>query len=63
MYISLTNSGPNKGSKDHRSSIDKDDNNGGATPIAIREPSSDGEEGLEEAPHRPWSIPGVGGAF
>lgn len=46
MYISLTNSGPNKGSKDHRSSIDKDDNNGGATPIAIREPSSDGEEGL-----------------
>jgi hypothetical protein len=62
MYIYLTNSGSNKWSKDHGPSNDNDDNTGGATPIAIREPSSDGE-GLEEAPHRPWSIPGVGGGF
>jgi hypothetical protein len=61
MYISLTNSGFNKWSKDHRPSNDNDDNTGGATPIAIREPSSYGER--QEAPHRPWRIPGVGGVF
>lgn len=61
MRMSLTNSSFNKWSKDPRSSNDNDDNSGGATPIAIREPSSY-EEG-QETPHRPWSIPGVGGAF
>jgi hypothetical protein len=62
MHISLTNGGFNDRSKGHRSSNDNDDNTGGATPIAVREPSSDGD-GPEEAPHRPWRIPGVGGAF
>ena len=62
MYTSLTNSGFNKGSQDHRASNDNDDNTGGATPIAIREPRSN-RDGLEEAAYRPWSIPGVGGAF
>lgn len=62
MYISLTNSGFNKWSKEHRSNNDNDDNAGGATPIAVREPPSDDEE-LEKAAHRPWSIPGVGSAF
>jgi hypothetical protein len=62
MRISLTDSGFNKGPKDHRSSNDNDDDAGGATPIAIREPFSDGV-GPEEAAHRPWRIPGVGGAF
>jgi hypothetical protein len=62
MRISLTDSGFNTGSNNQGPSNDNDDNTGGATPIAIREPSSY-EEGLEEAPNRPWSIPGVGGAF
>lgn len=63
MYISLRNDGFNKSSKDHRSSNDNDDDTtGGATPIAMREASSDGE-GPEEAAHRPWRIPGVGGSF
>jgi hypothetical protein len=61
MHISLANSDFNKSSKQHRSSNDNDDNTGGATPIAIREPSSYEEE--QKAPHRPWSIPGVGSAF
>lgn len=61
MRISLTNRGFNKWTG-HQSSNDNDDNPGGATPIAIREPSSDGG-GPEEAAHRPWRIPGVGGAF
>jgi hypothetical protein len=61
MYISLTNSGFNKWSKGRRPSNDNDDNTGGATPIAIREPSSDGKG--QEVPRGPWSIPGVGGAF
>ena len=61
MSISLTNSAFHKWSKPRRSSNDNDDNTGGATPIAIREPSSDEEP--EEAAHRPWRIPGVGGAF
>lgn len=62
MRISPTNSGFNNRSKVHRPSNDNDDNAGGATPIALQEPSSDGEE-LEKATHRPWRIPGVGGAF
>ena len=62
MHIPPTNSRFNKGSKDHRSSDDHDDNSGEATPIAVGEPSSDGE-GPEEAAHLPWHIPGVGGAF
>jgi hypothetical protein len=61
MYISLTNSGFNKWSEDHRPSNDNDDNSGGATPIAIREPSS--YEERQEPPHHPWIIPGVGSAF
>lgn len=62
MCVSLTNSSFNKRSKDHRPGNDNDDNTGGATPIAVRELPSYAE-GIEEAPHRPWSIPGVGGAF
>jgi hypothetical protein len=62
MHICLTNSDFNKWSKDHGASNDNDDNTGGATPIAIKDPYSYGE-GLEEVLHRPWSIPGVGGAF
>jgi hypothetical protein len=64
MYISLTNSRTNgfaKWSTDHRASND-DDNPGGAIPIAITKPPSD-REALEEAPHRPWGVPGVGGSF
>jgi len=63
MPISLTtNRGFKKWSKDHRPTNDNDDNSGGATPIAVRKPSSD-EEGIKEAVHRPWRIPGVGGVF
>jgi hypothetical protein len=62
MYISPINSNFSKWSKRRGPSNDNYDNTGGATPIAIREPSFYGE-GLEETPHRPWSIPGVGGAF
>jgi len=63
MHISPTNNRCfKKWSKDYRSTNDNDDNSGGATPIAVRKPTS-AEEGLEEAVHRPWRIPGVGGAF
>ena len=63
MFISLTtNRRFKKWSKDHWSTNDNDDNSGGATPIAVQKPTS-AEEGLEEAVHRPWRIPGVGGAF
>ena len=63
MHISPTNNrGFKKWSKDYRSTNDNDDNSGGATPIAVRKPSS-AEEGLEQIVHRPWRIPGVGGAF
>jgi hypothetical protein len=63
MFISLmTNRGSKNCSKNHRSTNDNDDNSGGATPIAVRKPTS-AEEGLEEVVHRPWRIPGVGGAF
>jgi hypothetical protein len=63
MHISLTpNRGFKKWSKDHRSTNDNDDNSGGATPIAVRKPTS-AEEGLEEIVHRPRRMPGVGGAF
>ena len=63
MHIAPTNNrGFKTWSKDHRATNDNDDNSGGATPIAVRKPSS-AEEGLEEVVHRPWRIPGVGGAF
>jgi hypothetical protein len=62
MRLSPTNSGFNNWPKGHRSRNDNDDNTGGATPIAIRKPFTYEAE-LEEVPHRPWSIPGVGGAF
>jgi hypothetical protein len=64
MYISLNDSRTNgfrNWSKDHPASND-DDNPGGATPIAIAELLPD-REAPEELPHRPWGIPGVGGAF
>jgi hypothetical protein len=64
MYISLADSRTNgfrNWSKDHPASND-DDNPGGATPIAIVETPAD-RGALEELRHRPWGIPGVGGAF
>ena len=65
MYISLTNSRPvgfRKWSEAHRADNDDDDNPGGAKPVALTEPSLD-PDAPGELPHRPWGIPGVGGAF
>jgi hypothetical protein len=49
-------------SKEHRAGSNDDDVPGGATPIAIAAPLADYDP-LEERPHRPWLIPGVGGSF
>lgn len=50
-------------SSNHLPSSNDDDNPaGGATPIALAEPSSDGAVPTDR-PHLPWVIPGVGGAF
>jgi hypothetical protein len=65
MYISLAHSrasGFKKWSDDHRQPDNDDDQPGGATPVAITEPTSD-REALEKPPHRPWGVPGVGGSF
>jgi hypothetical protein len=65
MYISLSTSragGFKKWSNDHPASNDDDDNSGGATPIAIKKPPFD-RPAVNELPHRPWVIPGVGGSF
>ena len=65
MDVSLGSSGVNgfkKWSKDHLPSSNDDDQPGGATPLAIRAPPSN-RETLDEVRHRPWIIPGVGGAF
>jgi len=68
MYISLNDSrtsGFRKWSNDHppNNNNDDDDNRGGAMPIAIDEPPCDERGAVEEPPHRPWAVPGVGGAF
>lgn len=64
MHISLISSrlnGFKKWSDDHPAN-GNDDDSGGATPIALAVPSGD-NGAAEEPPHRPWVIPGVGGAF
>jgi hypothetical protein len=64
MYISLENSrvkGFKKWANTHRPSND-DVEPGGATPIAVRELPSD-RDAPADLPHRPWGVPGVGGAF
>jgi hypothetical protein len=43
----------------HRPGND-DDDSGGATPIAVAEPPTDDRDAMEESPHRPWLVPGVG---
>jgi hypothetical protein len=65
MYISLTSSqtaGFKKWSDRFQPSND-DDTPGGATPIAVIQPSRDGGEPRGETMHRPWLVPGVGGSF
>ena len=49
-----------KWSSDHPPSSNDDDNPGTAAPMAIVESPSDR---AAREPHRPWVIPGVGGAF
>jgi hypothetical protein len=65
MYISLTSSqtaGFKKWSDRFQPSND-DDTPGGATPIAVIPPRRARGE-LEDAPvHRPWIVPGIGGAL
>jgi len=51
-----------KWSKDHLPGSNDDGQPGGATPLAIKVPSSN-QEALEEVRYRPWVIPGVGGSF
>ncbi len=64
MYVSLTGQrthGFRNWANNHPASND-DDKPGGATPIAVAElPSA--RDVPEEFPHRPWGIPGVGGAL
>ena len=65
MYISLTNSrtqGFKKWSDAHQPDND-DDSPGGATPIAVTEPPRDDRGAIEEPPHHPWLVPGVGKSF
>jgi hypothetical protein len=65
MYISLAYSrthGFLKWSESHRPGND-DDEPGGATPIAINKLHRDEREDLEEPPHQPWLVPGVGTSF
>jgi hypothetical protein len=64
MNISLASSrlnGFKKWSISHLPNSNDDDRPGGATPIALREPSA--RVAPEDRAHRPWVIPGVGGAF
>ena len=49
-------------SKDHLPSSNDDDQPGGATPLAIKAPLPN-REALDDVQHRPWIVPGVGGAF
>jgi len=67
MYISLSDSriaGFLKWSAVHQpdNDDDDDDDSGGATPIALVRPPPD-RDAPDDQPHRPWAIPGVGGAF
>ena len=65
MHISLAYSrshGFLKWSETHRPGND-DDEPGGATPLAVNEPHGDGRAAVEEQPHQPWLIPGVGTSF
>ena len=64
MRISLNDSritGFRRWSEDHQPKND-DENLGGATPITIPEPPGN-DFALEEPPHRPWAVPGVGRSF
>jgi hypothetical protein len=64
MYIYLANSrthGFKKWSEGHRPV--NDDDSGGATPIAVVQLPCDDAEAIEELPHRPWQVPGVGTSF
>jgi hypothetical protein len=61
MFISLTSSrtkGFKKWSDNHRPSNDDD-----AAPIGPSGIPSSDSDAPRETPHRPWVIPGVGGAF
>jgi hypothetical protein len=65
MYISVAygrTHGFLKWLEAHRPGND-DDEPGGATPIAIDEPSDDGHEAMQAPPHQPWQVPGVGTSF
>jgi hypothetical protein len=65
MYISLANS-PASGFKKWSDAREPDNdayNPGGALPIAVTEPPRDDREAVQEEPHRPWIVPGVGGSF
>jgi hypothetical protein len=66
MYISLSDSragGFKKWSGNHPPGNNDNDHPGGATPIAVTEPPDEGGELPVEAPHRPWIVPGIAGAF
>ena len=63
MYISLGNSstrGFKKWSDAHPAGNDDDNDSGGATPIALTEPPCEDRAAVEEPPHHPWIVPGVG---
>lgn len=66
MFISLAESrtrGFLKWSAVHRPDNDDDDDSGGTTPAALITPSPDRNVLVDDQPHRPWAIPGFGGAF
>jgi hypothetical protein len=66
MYISLASSRSNgfkKWSDAHQPDSNDDDQLGGAKPIAIAVPPIDDAAATNEAPHRPWRVPGAGGSF
>jgi hypothetical protein len=63
MYISLADSrarGFAKWLATNRPGNDDDDGSGGATPIGVTEPPDEDSPAIEEPPHQPWAVPGVG---
>lgn len=65
MYISTAYSrthGFLRWLESHRPGND-DDEPGGASPIAVDEPTRDARDAIKEPPRQPWQVPGVGTSF
>ena len=66
MYISLEHSRTNgfrPWSSDHRPGSNDNPEPDGAVPTAITEPPGEDREEMREPAHRPWIVPGIGGAI